>query len=148
MAKSISILIADQMALDLAAAETGFTPAYTVLRKFVPRKALEGLVAAAPILVIAPSERQGERDTRGQREYKHSIDIGIVAKLGADEEADQEVLDKLIEDLSDWYFTNSLGDDRPETLESMSSKYLFDVAAADAKIFLSVSTLVFLAQRT
>ena len=148
MAKSISIQIADQMVTDLAVSLTGLTPAYTIARKFVPRKELETLSANGPCVLVAPSQRQGERDTRGQREYRHSIDIGLIAKLGSDEESDHEQLDKLIEDLTDWYFTHDLGGDRPETLDSVNSKFLFDPALAEGKIFLSVSTLDFLAQRT
>lgn len=146
MAKSISILIADQMVADLNA--SGLTPAFTAARRFLPRNELKGLAAGGYKVLIAPSDRQGERDTRGSRAYTHSIDLALLGKITTEESAEQEAIDKLIEDLTDWYFWNDLGGDRPERLDTVASKYLFDPGSLlEQKVFLSVTTYNWLATR-
>lgn len=146
MINSATLQIADQIAADMASC--GLTPPFTPLRKFVPRTQLKGLVNRGTYLMIAPSGRQGKRATRGARVYTHSVDIGLLAKIGTEEGTEQEQLDRLMEDLGDWYFERPLGGSREETLDTVTSQFLFDPALlAEDKIFLSVSTLNFLGYR-
>lgn len=150
MATSITTQIADQIATDLAAAVTAvqLAPAFVPVRKFLPREDFELLAAAGNKLFITPTDRQGSRATRAQRQYIHTIELGLLAKIGTEEGAQQEDLDKLAEDLLDWFFTHPLGSSRAEQLDSVSSLFIFDPEEVlDKKIFVSRMSLNFRAFR-
>jgi len=151
MSTSVTIQICDQIVADLTAAVVAaqLAPTFTVERKFLPRGKLQDLITDGNTVIVAGSDRQGARETRAQRKYTHSIDLALIAKVTTEESTEQEALDKLAEDLLDWYFTHPLGSSRAETLDTVTSKFLFDPAELFTnKIFLSVMTLNFRAFRT
>lgn len=151
MVTSVTIQICDQIVADLTAAVVAvqLAPNFTVERKFLPRGKLETMVAQGNKVIVAGSDRQGARETRNQRKYTHSIDLALIAKVTTEESTQQEALDKLAEDLLDWYFTHPLGSNFAATLETVASKFLFEPPELFTnKIFLSVMTLNFRAFRT
>lgn len=151
MSTSVTTQICDQIVADLTTAVVAaqLAPSFTVERKFLPRGKLETIVAEGAKVIVAGSDRQGARETRGQRKYTHSIDLALIAKIATEESTEQEALDKLAEDLLDWFYTHPLGSSRSETLDTVTSKFLFDPAELfTSKIFLSVMTLNFRAFRT
>lgn len=145
MATSISLTIATQIVADFTA--SGLLPAFTAERRILPRNELKGLAEAGPKVLITPSNRQGERNTRGDRAYTHSIDVAVLAKVTVEESTEQEELDNLVENLSDWYYTHPLGNDLAASLDNHSSKFFDSQLLLNDKIFLVIITLNFLHYR-